>query len=702
MQEAMKDGKVQAKNYVILILGFAGTGKTHVLYLLLGEPPPQLRVSTPAVKSPVRAVSMTKACTSGKMWKRVEREDEIRMVAELAGSLSDGPVRKATNHLVLTVPATNDPLPTLTDLTASKDPLEVSESAEIIGGEAVVEDRSLSSVCSDIVGDISREMIKCRDSHRTLKVTSFIIIDSGGQPQFLEALPFFLRKRILHLFVQKLNERLRDFPDVELFGDDGKSIGTPYPSTLSNEQILRHFIRFVQSSSSAEYPPRFAIIGTHRDLEKECLETLADKNSSIAELLPSSVKQHAIKLGEDFIIPLNVKTPDEDDNKVIADLRLVIQSIPIEEAEIPLRWYGLELIMQRLVEKLGRGILKVSECEQAAKELPLSPESLHEGLKYLDRLNIIHYYSELLPKIVFCNSQVLLDKVSELVKECYRLREAVNGPEEREFCNHGLVSRSRLSKFDLHYRDGLFSEDDLLSLFSSLFLITKVSKDKYLMPCLLPVVEALAPSVPPPASLASIPPLLLYFPNGGVRLGVFCAFLSYLLTEAKWELFGKSGNPVRIFRNSASFKLPGEIPCRVTISDSMSSYLKVAVHISSQISPEETSVVCPDILCTVRRGLEVVADKMHYSDEDMESHVAFFCPGHKQGVETSDSPHPAKVASSQKRLICSNDDMIFSRLGDEHDVWFAEQTGESSKLICNYYCCISRIMLVEFVLFYFL
>ena len=462
MEEAMKDGKVKAKNYVILILGFAGTGKTHVLYLLLGEPPPQLRVSTPPVQSPVRAVSMTKACTSGKMWKRVNRDDEIRMVAELAGSLSDGPVRKATNRPVLTVPATNDPLPTLTDLTASKDPLEVSESAEIIGGEAVVEDRSLSSICSDIVGDISREMIKCRDSHRTLKVTSFIIIDSGGQPQFLQTLPFFLRKRILHLFVQKLNERLRDFPDVELFGDDGKSIGTPYPSTLSNEQILRHFIRFVQSSSSAEYPPRFAIIGTHRDLEKECLdETRADKNSSMAKLLPSSVKQHAIKLGEDFIIPLNVKTPDEDDNKVIADLRQVIQSIPIEEAEIPLRWYGLELIMQRLVEKLGRGILKVSECEQATKELPLSPESLH------------------------------------------------------------------------------------------------------------------------------------------------------------------------------------------------------------------------------------------YSDEDMESHVAFFCPGHKQGVETSDSPHPAKVASSQKRLICCNDDMIFSRLGDEHDVWFAEQTGEFSKLISSTVVLALIIMLMD-------
>ena len=135
-----------------------------------------------------------------------------------------------------------------------------------------------------------------------------------------------------------------------------------------------------------------------------------------------------------------------------------------------------------------------------------------------------------------------------------------------------------------------------------------------------------------------------------------------------------------------------EIPCRVTISDSMSSYLKVAVHISSQISPEETSVVCPDILCTVRRGLEVVADKMHYSDEDMESHVAFFCPGHKQGVET---PHPAKVASSQKRLFCCYDGMIFSRLGDEHDVWFAEQTGEFSKLISSTIVIALIIMLMD-------
>ena len=693
----MKDGRVKAKNYVILILGFAGTGKTHVLYLLLGEPPSQLRVSTPPVQSPVRAVSLTKACISGKIWKRMNRDDEIRMVAEhaLASSSSDGPVRMVAKHSLHTVPATKNPLLTVTevkDSTAAKDPQEVSESgdSEIIHDEECVEDRSLSYICSDIVDDISGEIVKCRDSHQTLKVTSLIIIDSGGQPQFLEALPFFLRKRILHLFVQKLNERLRDFPEVKLFGEDGKLIGTSYRSPLSNEHILQHFIRFVQSSSSAEYPPRFAIIGTHRDLEKECLdETRTDKNSRIAELLPSSVKQHAIKFGEDFIIPLNVKTPDEDDNRVIADLRQLIENIPVDEAEIPLRWYGLELIMQRLVEKLDRGILKVSECEQAAKELPLYPESLREGLIYLDKLNIIHYYPKLLPRIVFCNSQVLLDKISELVKESYRLRGeieagiAANGPEEREFCKQGLVTRSRLSKFRSHYSPGIFTEDDLLSLFSSLFLITKVSKDKYLMPCLLPVAEALAPSVPPPASQALIPPLLLYFPNGGVRLGVFCAFLSYLLTEAKWELFGKSGNPVRIFRNSASFKLPGEVPCRITISDSMSSYLMVAVHISSQISLDEASVVCPDILCTVRRGLKVVADKMHYSDEDMESHVAFFCPMHKQGVKSSDSPHPAKVVPSKKRLICCNDDMICSRLGDEHDVWFAEQTGEFSKFICG-------------------
>ena len=668
----MKVGMVKSKNYVILILGFAGAGKTHVLHLLLGEAPPPVRISTPLVQSPVRAISQSKARMAGRKWKRVRRDEQSLIVAENVVVVTR--LARKRRHFLETV---GTPSPSTTRSQ------NVSESGSDIW------DRPLSALShSDTLEEVAEMIEKCSGSHQAIEVTWFNLIDSGGQPQFLEALPFFLPKRILHVLVQKLNERLRDHPKVELFETDGTLVtATPYTSTLSNEQILCHCIRSVQSSGSS---PRLAIVGTHRDLaERECPEeSLADKNKRIAELLPCAVKQHAIKYGEaNFIIPVNAKNPELEDERAIAGLRQSIEDISVDEVSIPLQWYGLELAIQQLVDKFDRGILKVSEFEQETKALHLGTESLHEGLIYLDKLNIIHYYPELLPGIVFCSSQVLVDKISELVKECYRLRgevqagRAVNGPEVREFCNQGLVTRSRLCKLCSHYIPGVFGVDDFLRLFSNLFLITKVSEDKYLMPCLLPMAEALTPSVPQPVSDASISPLLLYFPNGGVRLGVFCAFLSYLHTEANWKLFGSPGHPVRIFRNSATFVPPGEIPCQVTVSDSMSDYLHIAIEIPSeivQIATNVPSMVCPEILQTITIGLELVAQKMRYSSTDLESRVAFFCHGDHPGGEYCESPHPAVPAGIEchKWLTCCNDHLVISRFGSEHEVWFVNETGK--------------------------
>ena len=676
----MKVGRVKSKNYVILILGFAGAGKTHVLHLLLGEPPPPVRISTPLVQSPVRAITQSKARIAGKKWKRVRRNEQSRIVAENAHAIYSTSVRQVSKKPRISLMVEN-PLPLKT---------RVQSTPESAAEESVMEGRFLPVCHSDTFEEIAIMIEQCSGSHQALdsEVTLFNIIDSGGQPQFLEALPFFLPKRIIHVFVQKLNEHLQHFPKVELFGRSGTLIAAPYTSTLSNEQILKHCICSVQSSASIGSSPTLAIIGTHRELaERECPdETLADKNRRIAELLPWAVKDNAIKSGMDeFIIPVNAKNPSPKDAEAIAGLRQSIEDISIDEVLIPLQWYGLELAIQQLMEKFDRGILKVSEFEQETQALHLSPESVHEGLIYLDKLNIIHYYPQFLPGIVFCSSQILLDKITELVEDCYKLRGkvhegAVNGPEMREFCQQGLVSRSRVSKLRSHYIPGIFEADDLLHLFSSLFLITKVSEDKYLMPCLLPVAEPLTPLVLQPSSDTSISPLLLYFPNGGVRLGIFCAFLSYLFTEAKWKLFESRNKPIHIFRNSVRFVIPGVDRCRITLSDSMSSYLHIAVQIPSRSDSNVGSIVCPTILRTLTSGLRAITDKMCYSNTDIEFQFAFFCPG--QGVECCDSPHPSILheCGGLRSLLCCEDDMVDSCLGNKHKVWFADQAGESNKI----------------------
>ena len=51
-------------------------------------------------------------------------------------------------------------------------------------------------------------------------------IDSGGQIEFLEALPAFIQHTSVCLFVTNLSEKLSECPKSEYF-EDGKPVGEP-------------------------------------------------------------------------------------------------------------------------------------------------------------------------------------------------------------------------------------------------------------------------------------------------------------------------------------------------------------------------------------------------------------------------------------------------------------------------------------------
>ena len=95
------------------------------------------------------------------------------------------------------------------------------------------------------------------------------------------------------------------------------------------------------------------------------------------------------------------------------------------EVNIPVWWYVLELLLQELSKELGRGILSRAECLQIAQLLNIREESFDAALLYFDELNIIKYFPKVLPGVIFVDSQIPLDKVSELVYHSYLLRQSV-------------------------------------------------------------------------------------------------------------------------------------------------------------------------------------------------------------------------------------------------------------------------------------
>ena len=144
------------------------------------------------------------------------------------------------------------------------------------------------------------------------------MVDSGGQPQFLEILPRFIGDLDLAIVVTNLSESLDQYPISYYYGKDGKPVGKGEPSKLTNKQMLHQFLQKVVSYTQEKRQVRFLIVGIHRDLEHTCKETREDRERSFSEIVRSlGLRKNAIyadREGKKLIIAINAKNPEEDDH----------------------------------------------------------------------------------------------------------------------------------------------------------------------------------------------------------------------------------------------------------------------------------------------------------------------------------------------------------------------------------------------------
>ena len=135
-----------------------------------------------------------------------------------------------------------------------------------------------------------------------------------------------------------------------------------------------------------------------------------------------------------------------------------------------------------------------------------------------------------------------------------------------------------LKKFPNHYVEGVFSPADMMKLFEKLLIVSEVSNGEYLMPCVLQA-DHQAKCNPEPET-QSVPPLVLHFPGGPARYGVYCGTICHVMTESKWKILTDPGTeePLHVTRNSVHFSVPH---CRgkVTINDTFDSFFLVTVHV---------------------------------------------------------------------------------------------------------------------------
>ena len=667
----MQHSHVNARNMTVLVNGAAGVGKSHAIAVIMNEPPPEVRRSTPCAEKPIRAIARSRVGVHGNEWRKVDKNEFREMIADTA---EDCAMAVATQHSVM--PDTKKPATPSSSVTKPTDadthvvaPVSPQQQSD------VHQPGPKSSTKETLTQLMDRSF--CR--RQVFEVDWVNLIDSGGQPQFHEVLPMFLRNTSTCMPVLDLSEKLSDHHRVEYYDKDGKPVGEPYVSALTNEETLRRCVRAMHSEATKGRCPNIAFIGTFHDKEHTCKETRREKNAKLLSMLSPAAREHILYYGEgmeEVIFPFDAKHPGKEEQKIAADLRrLIVKKCSIKPEKIPLHWYALEVALQELMKAEGRGVLSKVECLDLARTFHFNEKSFEAALKHLSSLNILLYYDEILPSIVFCDSQILLDKITELVERNYRLHSyqlkktqiptTAMDPKWQRFRDRGIVTLEILSDecMKKHYVPGLFTPTDLIKLFEHLLIVAEVDKDQYLMPSLLPV----AGSQPPPHS---VPPLLLYFPDGGPQFGTFCALMAYLLSHAKWKLLLRSTSPAR---NSISFCVPrgrpGDFyPGSITVQDSLSTYFQVSVFVPATASSIVCPIVCPQIRDTILTGVQNASSKLGHTDSVPE--LAFFCT--EEGTSCPSYPHPA-TACKDWMSCTEKPEEVCNVLTKDHLLWFGPE-----------------------------
>ena len=673
--EAMKSGYVESLAIKVIITGAAGSGKSCSKAVILGRKPPKKRVSTKLAERPVR---LDRAQTQKSNWETVTQEKIKTLLANVIATLESEEteaeattVPQAPPLETNQAPAESPPPSSADNKSSAKQPKPSEESPIVPEKEAIPTKVKTIPLASNTEEELLKLLEQAPASAPVLRFEWVYFIDSGGQPQFHEILPVFLKGASICIFVHKLSERLDERPVIEYFDDNSKIVGKPCLSAHTNMQVFQHCIRTMQSHGSQAAkgkPPKILILGTHADLEHRCTETRQDKNQKLLEILLPTFPNEIIYNGEDkkeVIFPLNAQEPGEAEHRLAGQIReLIMKESPSVVDKIPLSWYVLEQALQELAQKFGRSVLRKEECFAVASNLHFTEESFLAALQFLDDLNILFYYPDILPEVVFTDPQVVLDKASELVKFSYQLKEqprkgVVFKGEWRKFQDYGLVTAEFLSVFRDHYVEGIFTPQELIKLFKALLILADFSTTEFFMPALLRILDCGELVGKHCAAKSSVvDPLVVHFPHGP-RNGMLCSLITFLLSSenrnpSAWELHFTSGSrsPACLYRNCVKFIIP-QHPGSITLIDSFAQF---EVHVNAP-----SVKICSFIKNAIFDGLRRAATILNYNNSTPQP--AFMC------TCGEGSTHAATVGADQTFWICSKNAEKWGQLQNKQMVW---------------------------------
>ena len=722
-EEALSKGYINTRNSVIVVTGANGSGKTHVREAISNRPPPPVRESTALSEDPI-TYSILNASAGN--WRVMDMEQQTRMLTSAMAAWTALKRNEEVNPHPSILPDSTSPLLTEdTSQTATSSstamqlpPHSATPTLEPVGPVPLTppsqhrpsppqprHEKAYNEMPHPVKTDFLHRIRQALyTEEEPYNFDLVYLFDTGGQPAFHAILPLFFPMIMFIIFVLKLSEKLGHHPVVNYFVR-GKLIGAPYTSPLSHLEIAQHSFSTVQSQMLAQQHsgrglPKMMVVGTHRDKEWHCSESIHEKNRKLSEILSPSFQEHLIYHSAErksLVFPLDAKHRKQEDCQVTAEIRqaITMATSAIESKRTPLSWHILELALRQSAGKLGRGFLTRTECIAEATKLSISHQVLDAALDHFVHLNTILYYRTVLPNLVFILAQPLMQKMTELIQKTHALRGQV--PNTRtpidgkwfKFRDQGIVTLDILESFPDGYLEGIFTAADLVRLMEHKLLVSPIDHSSYFMPVLLPDLSPNEVAQHRVGCESAIAPLTVLFSCNVVPSGLFCSLVSSLLSNATPPQLCLCAKPSDrtsvecVAANCIKFSLPDNAGSVVLVN----TYVHLELHVSTPLI-EFPTTLCLALKSKVLTSVATASHALHF--DQLEQECGFLCEsstphakvtmtpdrfwlgrlifGDPRQVEVAPPTHPA-VLSKEHGWVCSLDGHICGRFQKRHTVW---------------------------------
>ena len=662
----MREGRTKLLIIKALITGPPGVGKTGIRHLLLGLPPPPRRTSTPLATRATRAISFYRIEADGSgdvTWTELDDDaylkyiaEEVKMI-ELNPSCAFPPQPATSTTTAATESSAQQPsdvdhtppvLSPATPLVSSSSPEESVEDANHlpIGPKS---EGTVFNVACKIIND--PEPTKKRETKKT-----FVhLIDSGGQPSFIDLVSAFVRGSTVNIVASKFNHSINDKLQYEYVIDD-QHLRQPTKLDKSQlegiEELIRTFSSVKHSeegSGQGSSEPKFLLIGTHADKHWSLFDqTLSGKNRWLKKSL-GELKSMCIEVNPDgdILLPINTRVTKGRSEVASSIRQKIIDACGDAEIDIPTRWYVFELELGSKAKKEGRSVLGLAECIEIGGNLSMGEEDVMAALVFLDGAALCLYFKDATPHLVFTDAQAILSEVTvilnlgiidlHLILSQYPLL-SEHMALVRKLRDQGLFNKKLVDIVCSKYRVNVegkcsYSVDNFLSILQHLLIIAPVcidGEDLFFIPSILPTCRNVSPLA------VNLPPLVLLCRTRVIPLGMFSALVVALLFDEK--LFSLK----KILGYNAV-----HLECKVGggLVQLVECHAWLTVHFNGHLS------AAPRIRAAFHHAIVIVCKQRHLDTKQIVFSDGFFCP-----FKTCESiPHAciADTAFSPAQLTCS-------------------------------------------------